>query len=222
MSSSDIFHQQSQLKSAHCIVHNPSLPARASSPQRCDTGGGAAAIRMWNAIRSSPAAHESDADICEVHILASSVEDAYSMAVEHIIQNNLEVGERAYEGIIQCNLHSAAKNKKQHHVRALVMWGDANIQHKQACMHIFARHGPRMMLAQCEIHVQMVTPRTFTRIWQRVHTDGGIWEDMAGPPSSDLALLGADEGEQVVDAVGEGLFDSNGDVLARFLLQDSQ
>ena len=75
--------------------------------------------------------------------------------------------------------------------------------------------------------MRMVTPSTFARIWERVESDGGFWEDMAASPS--CGSLGADEGEKVVDAVGKGLEDTGhcceeqgGDVVMEFLRQDME
>ena len=161
----------------------------------------ASAAAMWHALRCAPPLlDKTSEDVCQVDIVSYTVHGAYSIAVEHMIQNNLGVGEHAYEGIISCQLSAGCKLRN--HVRSIVLWQDASRQ-TMACFEIFSRYWQQRVMGKGMVRVKMVCPEKYEQIWQRVQSDGGFWEDMAASPPG--LSFGADEGKNVVNAVGQGL-----------------
>lgn len=167
------------------------------------------AASMWHALRSvDDLPPGGSTNVCEVEFVAPTVQDAYSIAVEQMIQNNIAIGEHAFEGVTSCQLPELPEEHEQqhHHVRAIILWEDAQ-KKRLACFEVFARHWKKQGMAKGSVYVKTISRQRFAEIWRRVNLDGGSWQDMAASPSS--LPLWADEGEQVVDAVGKGLCDND-------------
>lgn len=212
--------------SARCKVFDPSWRIPSASLKNAVDAYEASAVSMWHALRNAPSRSQfsDEVYVCEVDLVASGAYDAYRIAVDHMIQNHLAVGEHAYEGIVSCELSSYAR-KSQHHVQALVLWSSRD-QQRLACFEIFASHLCKKGIGKARIQAKLISHREFTRTWHSsvVDYDDGYWVDMADEPAS-LGPLGATthKGQKVVDAAGKGLREENDSedaVLREFLRVD--
>lgn len=202
-------HAMAATATSHCMVFGGSDDAASIRPGMSMHEKSAAS--MWHALRTRSASASLSAgciNVCEVEFVAPTVREAYSIAVEQMIQNNIGIGEHAFEGVASCHLPERLqqRDEQHHHVRAIVLWEEP-LQSRLACFEVFARHWKKRGVAKGSVYVKLIARQRFAEIWRRVELDGGYWQDMAASPSS--LPLGADEGEQVVDAVGEGLCDDD-------------